>query len=124
MIGNKKRGTKKKGIVMTIYHLTEGAYRPTDIADVLSAIVETTPIYDAIPVPDTVDPAASDSIYVVPVDPADADALRRRYELDFTPSHAVVPIGPTFAEYSPYQWNMYLAESEENARECADVLAE
>lgn len=108
---------------MTIYRLTEGAYRPTDIADTLSAIVDTTPIYDAIPVPDTVDAAASDSIYVVPVDPADADTLRRRYELDFTPSHAVVPLGPTLSQYSPYAWDLYLADNEADARECADVLA-
>lgn len=124
MIGNKKRGTKKKGIVMTIYHLTEGAYQPTNIADVLSAIVETTPIYDAIPVPDTVDPADWDSVYVVPVDPADADTLRRHYKLDFTPTHAVVPLGQNFAQYSQYSWDMYLADSETDARECADVLAD
>lgn len=108
---------------MTIYHLTEGAYQPADIADTLSAIVETSPIYDAIPVPDTVDAAAWDSVYVVPVDPADADTLRRHYNLGFTPTHAVVPIGPTFTEHSLYSWDMYLADSEADARECADVLA-
>jgi hypothetical protein len=109
---------------MTICHLTEGAYQPTDIADVLSAIVDTTPIYDAIPVPDGVDPAACDSIYVVPVAPADADTLRRHYKLDFTPSHAVVPLGPTFAQHSLYSWDLYLADSDTAARECADVLAD
>jgi hypothetical protein len=103
---------------MTMFNLTAGSHLPADIADVLSTIVETTPVYDA------AEAREDFGIYVVPVDPADADTLKRHWGVDFTPTFAAVPVGSGRLRWSDWEWDLYLADSETAARECADhVLA-